>query len=93
MSRTTKSQQPVEGSEAGASGGGVITAVLTLHFVAAPGRPPPDPRTIEYRLDMSRGHGSQEVSVFLGEVKYGRGGGRAGLNNGALGIAAAPGGS
>lgn len=69
----------VRGSGAGVSAGGgserVITAVITLSFVAAPGRTAPDPRAVEYRMDLSSREGSQEVSVFLGEVDYNDAGG------------------
>lgn len=61
----------------GATGGseGIITAVITLSFVAAPGRAAPKPQALQYRMDLSSGQGSQDVAVFLGEVDYNDAGG------------------
>lgn len=67
------------GGRGGASGvdvgsprrsGGMIVAVLKISFVAAPGHTAPKPQTLEYRIDLSVGEGSQEIEVVLGEVDY-----------------------
>eukprot|EP00904_Undaria_pinnatifida_P005229 jgi/Undpi1/1836/HiC_scaffold_12.g05223.m1 len=59
-------------AEAGGEDGSsfILTAVLRLCFVAAPGYPAPEPQSVEYRMNLSKSEGSQEVPVFLGQVDY-----------------------
>lgn len=61
-----------ESVEAGKGGEGIITAVIRLRFVAAPGRTAPDGKTVEYVIDLGRGggSGSREVPVCLGVFDY-----------------------
>ncbi|CAN0028775.1 unnamed protein product [Scytosiphon promiscuus] len=69
------SDRSVNGGVGGCGSGGeddseVVTSVLRLSFVAAPGRAAPLPQTVEYRIDLSKSAGSREIAVFLGEVDY-----------------------
>lgn len=58
------------GSCGGPGSGELLTAVLRLSFVAAPGHRAPLPQTVEYKIDLCKSEGSLEVVVFLGEVDY-----------------------
>lgn len=77
MSRATSRPEaprdnPSGEAEAGGEDGSsfILTAVLRLCFVAAPGHPAPEPQSVEYRMNLSKSEGSQEVPVFLGQVDY-----------------------
>lgn len=76
VSRATKppetplDQTPGEGEAGRKSGGSIISVMLRLSFVAAPGHPAPEPQSVEYGMDLSKSEGSKEVPVFLGEVAY-----------------------
>lgn len=50
--------------------GMMMTALLQLDFVAAPGHGAPEGQTVEYVFDLTKSHGSREVTVFLGEFDY-----------------------
>lgn len=75
--RPAVDKPPQPGGNDDATGGveRFITAVISLSFVAAPGRAAPEPRVVEYRMDLSSRHGWQDVAVFLGEVDYNDAGG------------------
>lgn len=61
-----------EDAPATSTGGGsdLITAIVNLRFVAAPGHAAPKPQAVTYRMGLFASEGSQEVPVFLGEVDF-----------------------